>query len=43
MPEYIPGALATAHYETGPGYRIPCWCEIGRDHTFAEFLTAEEA
>lgn len=27
----------TYHVETGPGFRLPCWCELGADHTFAEW------
>lgn len=26
------------HTETGPGYQLNCWCEIGHDHTFVDFV-----
>lgn len=31
---------ANYHVETFPrsGGMLPCWCEIGRDHTMQEFL-----
>jgi hypothetical protein len=32
--------LDSVHTETGPGFALKCWCEIGRDHTFAEFVEA---
>ena len=31
-----------AHTETGPGYALACWCEIDHDHTFAEWVAAQE-
>jgi hypothetical protein len=35
----------TYHVETGEGYRLPCWCGIDRDHTFAEWdaMATEQA
>ncbi len=30
----------TYHVENGPGYVLPCWCDLGRDHTLAEFMAA---
>jgi hypothetical protein len=29
--------VATYHVEDG---RLPCWCELGRDHTMAEFFAS---
>jgi hypothetical protein len=29
---------ANYHVETCLGSMVPCWCEIGHDHTMGEFL-----
>lgn len=31
---------ATYHVDHGPYGRLPCWCEIGHDHTAAEFFAS---
>lgn len=28
------------HVETGPNHKLPCFCDIGHDHTFEEFFQA---
>lgn len=29
---------ATYHVETSPVSVLPCWCDLNRDHTMAEFF-----
>jgi hypothetical protein len=29
---------ATYHVETSPVSALPCWCEMGHDHTMREFF-----